>query len=48
MMKRRANGEGTVYQRNGQGFWWIAYFGPDGKRKHESSGTLKGTPPVSC
>jgi integrase len=36
MAKRRARGDGTVY-RQGR-IWWIAYRGPDGIRKAESSG----------
>ena len=41
-MKRRSNGSGCVYQqKKGRGFWWIAYRGPDGKRHHESSGSLR-------
>jgi integrase len=35
---RRANGDGSVYQRGR--VWWIAYDGPDGKRVMESSGSL--------
>ena len=33
--KRRARGSGSVYQQGR--VWWIAYFGPDGKRHAESA-----------
>ena len=39
--RRRARGSGSVY-RKGR-VWWIAYYGPDGRRHAESSeSTRKG------
>jgi integrase len=39
---RRAHGEGSVYlQRPGSTIWWLSYNGPDGRRKHESSGSTQ-------
>src|SRR5687768_7920066 len=37
---RRAHGLGSVYlQRPGSKIWWISYRGPDGRRRHESTGS---------
>jgi hypothetical protein len=43
MRQRRLRGTGSIYLNKGSRFWWIAYFGKDGKRHHETSGSIRKT-----
>lgn len=35
-MRRRSNGDGTVYRPKGSRYWWLAYYSA-GRRHFESS-----------